>query len=64
MKNKVGRPRKEVKDKKIRTVYITDLVYMFFEDLGEGNFSKGIVIAHDQLSQVNNTNKKIKSLKK
>lgn len=43
-KNKVGRPPLEIKPKKIRTVYISDRVYSFYKKLGEGNFSKGIMI--------------------
>ena len=47
---KLGRPKsKEKSDKKMRMSYVDDKTYEFIRSLGSGNYSKGIVIAHQLL---------------
>lgn len=44
-KSKVGRPKAKPSNKKPRMVYITDRAYAFYKKIGEGNFSKGVMMS-------------------
>lgn len=50
-KKKVGRPKKQFKEKQIRTIYISDSDHQYFKMLGDGNFSKGLEEAKKLLIQ-------------
>lgn len=51
-KKKVGRPRKENKEKKIRVIYISDADHQFYTAHGNGNFSKGVQVVKEILSKL------------
>jgi len=53
-KRSVGRPKKLFKDKKLRSVWISNECRDFFKRLGKDNFSKGLEIAREILSSGRN----------
>lgn len=51
IKKKAGRPPTG-RTKKTRMSYVTDEVYAFFYDAGQGNFSKGLQIVKEKVCDI------------